>query len=39
MGISRGALLSMLPDVVVSAFKYASKSLLSGRRTTGTFPC
>jgi len=35
--ISRGALLSMLPDAWISPDKYANKSLRSGRRTTGTF--
>ena len=34
--ISRGALLSMLPDAWISPDKYANRSLRSGRRTTGT---
>lgn len=37
VGISNGALLSMLGQVAVSPFKYASKSRRSGRCTTGIF--
>lgn len=37
-GNSRGELLSMLAEVAVSPFRYAKRSFLSGRRTTGTLP-
>lgn len=37
VGISNGALLSMLGQVAVSPFKYANRSRRSGRCTTGIF--